>query len=261
MELEPVPAGSLYMWMYRQGRHGAPVEQMAAALAGTHVRDKDWANYWRGWYTWELHKTRAYDAFAFEQDKAKAWEKGYSDYPPHPYVGKPDVPNRWVPCNKDNKPMLKWGQGCATLGDAKAKQGQVYLAENLKATKLIVIDVDGDHGWPGTGLDLQAIAYFAKYAGMTHTLSKPKLVYDYDGFDVVTDLGLATMPASYHLTFKVDKVIPTMHFPKAHIDIVGNKENSLRYWKDKIWNGMQPAAMTDDIWKDIMQFIGERQTR
>ena len=261
MEMEPVPTGSLYLWMYRQGRHGISAESMAAALAEIPVRDKDWANYWRGWYTWELYKSRAYDALAIDRCRENPWDKPYTSYPVHPYIGKPDVPNRWVPCNEANKPMIKWGQGCMTIGDAKAKRGQVYLAENLKATKLIVIDVDGDHGWPKTGLDMQAISYFAELTSIPHTLSKPKLVYDYDGFDAITDLGLATLPASYHLTFKVDRVIPTMHFPKAHVDIVGNKENSLRYWKDKIWNGMQPHEMPDDIWEFIMRFIEERQER
>lgn len=265
MDLEPVPSGSLYMWMYRQGRHGIGVEQMSEALAGVHVRDKDWANYWRGWYAWELYRTCSYDALAIDGGapgiKAAQWDKPYSAYRDHPYIGKPNVPDRWVPCNERNKPMIKWGRGCMSLCDARATRNQVYLAENMRATKLIVIDVDGDHGWPETGLDMQAITYFAKYTGVTHTLSKPKLVYDYDGFDVITDLGLATLPASYHLTFEVDKVIPTMHFPEAHIDIVGNERNSLRYWKNKLWNGMQPARMTDEIWSDVMQFVKERQER
>ena len=66
------------------------------------------------------------------------------------------------------------------------------------------------------------------------------------------------MPASFHLTFAVDRVIPTMHFSKAHMDIVGNKENSLRYLKNKIWNGIEPLPMNEAIWDDIKSYVERR---
>ena len=50
-----------------------------------------------------------------------------------------------------------------------------------------------------------------------------------------------------------------MHFPEAHIDIVGNRRNSLRYMKDKRWNGLQPIEMTDEIWHELQEFVKNRK--
>ena len=68
-------------------------------------------------------------------------------------------------------------------------------------------------------------------------------------------------PVSFHLSFMVDRVIPTMHFPKAHIDIIGNQVNSLRYLKTKRWNGMVPMMMTAKIWNEITDYIRMRNER
>ena len=52
-----------------------------------------------------------------------------------------------------------------------------------------------------------------------------------------------------------------MHFPKAHIDIIGNQVNSLRYLKTKSWNGMVPMRMTAKIWNEITDYIKIRNER
>ena len=136
-----------------------------------------------------------------------------------------------------------------SLSDAKAMRGCVYLAENTKGTRQVIIDCDGDHS---SDLDLETILFLSRYMDRTHCLMKPKALREYEGGPD------SSMPASYHLTFKTDKVIPTMHFPDAHIDLIGNEKNSLRYWKNKKWNGLQPVELTEDIWNDIIGYAERR---
>ncbi len=138
--------------------------------------------------------------------------------------------------------------------DAQAYFGSVYLGENMKDLHHIVIDCDGDHN----GLHLETIKFLYKYREMTHCLSKPKQLWEY-GEELPQDAD-PWMTASFHLTFMTDRWIPTMHFPKAHIDIVGNHNNSLRYWKNKTWNHRAPLQLTEEIWNDIRQFV-ERSER
>lgn len=255
-----VPQDSIYFWMYKQGLKHVPLQEILSACryVGKQVRQKDIENYWNGWYRSSLYSLDGNDVFSLKSEKiytsssSSYFDMDYEDYTPHPYPYYPDVMNRWVPCNVDNKPMIKWGKGCMSLADAKAYRNQVYLAENLKGCKFIVIDCDGDHD---SKLDMQTVAHLWRYASITHTLSKPKNICEYEGYE---STGCDT-PASFHLTFTVDRVIPTMHFPYAHIDIVGNKCNSLRYLKNKRWNGIQPVQMTPEIWNDIRKYITYRK--
>ena len=253
-----VPSGSIYFWMYSQGLKQVAIEDIEAACAasGVAIRTKDYDNYWRGYYNADLYKTDNWERiFKFhswmDMPSSKVFQaKTYSEFPSHPYHH--DIEARWVPCNGANKPMIKWGEGCMGIIDAKSYQHQVYLAENLKGCNRIVIDCDGDHD---EQLDLELIMFLWKYSDKTHMLMKPKMIDEYEGYG---NTGLK-IPASFHLTFRVDRVIPTMHFPKAHIDIVGNRRNSLRYFKNKIWNGLQPIDMTDEIWQDLQEFIKHRE--
>lgn len=151
--------------------------------------------------------------------------------------------------------MIKWSQGCMTLTDARAVRGCEYLAENLRGTRLVVIDVDGDHG---DGLDVEALRFFARWRDETCCHDKPRLVIDAAG-DTAYDLATLSLPTSYHLTFSVDRVIPTMHFPFAHMDLVGNQRNSLRYFKDKLWNGLPPMPMTRETWDMVFDYVERRQ--
>lgn len=255
-----VPEGSLYIWCYSQGLKHIGLEELLSAVrcAGKDLRPKDIENYWNGWYNSDMYRTNGDSVFSLRHKIVSSslgyLDMAYSDYPVHPYIEYPEVQNRWVPCNKDNKPMIQWGNGCLTKGDAEAWPNQVYLAENLKGTKIIVIDCDGDHD---TQLDFGTIARLSYYRDKTHCLDKPKMIWEYEGYeDVQIDF-----PASFHLTFTVDRLIPTMHFPWANIDIIGNAKNSLRYLKNKTWNGIDPAPMTNEIWDDIKRYVKNRRLR
>lgn len=254
------PDGSIYFWMYTQGLKQVDLGEIEAmcSMHGKDIRQKDYDNYWRGWYKSDLYRTDNWESiFKFHRwmdapSSTLMKDCAYHEFPINPYHH--DIEERWVPCNKDNKPMIKWGQGCMGYTDAMSYPNQVYLAENLKGCNRIVIDCDGDHE---EKLDLETVLFLWRLSSMTHTLMKPKKVKEYEGYGNF-DLD---MPASFHLTFEVDRVVPTMHFPCAHIDIVGNRRNSLRYLKNKEWNGIQPAKMTDGIWHQIQNYINYRERK
>lgn len=254
-EMDPIPDGSIYLWMYRQGLKHIPYREIAIALhnAGKVIREKDERNYYAGYFNSDLHNgsfdhkvSLGYDAIA--KAKANAFQQmRYSDYPMHPYADMDyDIVNRWVPCNAENKPMIKWGKGCLSLDEAMAWMGCEYLAENLYGTKMIVIDIDGDHD---DKVDNGVTERFKELSRTTHTIFKP-------GKFTVTGT-----PVSYHMTFMVDRVIPTKHFPSARLDIIGNRANSIRYFKNKLYNGLPMRMMDDDIWEYIKDWIAFREAR
>ena len=258
MELE-VPDGSVYFWMYTQGLAQVPLDSIEEAVeqAGKQLRDKDIENYWNGWYRHNLYQASR-DIMSFDgMDRMLAKSNDLTSYPIHPLLDKPEILNRWVPCSSEGKPLFKWGKGCLTKVDAMCMRGCKTLAENLKGTKFLVIDCDGDHD--KQKLDLDTIEFMAQFRSKTHCLSKPKKCWEYGNIASLVDRKAFNLPASFHLTFITDRVIPTMHFPHAHVDIIGNKMNSLRYLKNKEWNGIEPIAMTPGIWRTIMEYIDERK--
>lgn len=259
----PVPEGSIYFWMYEQGLKGCelPEVELALAAAQKHARLKDLENFWRGWYNHRLYRSGSDDLLdmsglvrpTIASTANEFLDKAWDEYEDHPFLYKPDVELRYVPCSIENKPMIKWGEGCMSLADARAMSRACYLAENLYGTQRIVVDCDGDHD---ERLDFDTIDFLWDMAERTgtHVLSKPKNVCEYPGYE-----GMGMRPASFHLTFFVDKVVPTMHFPWCHIDVVGNKRNSLRYFKNKQWNGRQPAYMTSEVWDELRRFVKGRK--
>lgn len=251
----PPPGQSIYLWMYRKGLSMVPIDDVLEALllGGHTVRPKDLRNYWAGW---QRRQSGAMGPTMLDGIEVPPASRvlSYDEYPVSPYLGTPEVMARWVPCNADNRPMIKWGNGCMTLASAKACRGCRYLAENLRSTRLLVIDVDGDHG---DGLDVDALRFFARWRDLTCCHDKPRLVLDAMG-DSCLDLHTAALPTSYHLTFFTTKVIPTMHFPAAHVDLIGNRRNSLRYFKDKTFNGLEPMEMDDRTWDEMFEWIEER---
>lgn len=251
-----VPDGSIYFWMFTQGLKQVDLDSILAAcsLAGKDVRSKDIENYWNGWYRSSLHGTR--DILKFPRQASSPtkdfYTKSYDDYPIHPFLGKPEIQKRYVPCSNKCRPLIKWSDGCLTFDEAKDFAGSQYVAENLYGTKFIVIDIDGDHD---KQLDLETIDFGWQFFHLTESYFKIKLVQQYDGYE---DTGIGK-PASFHLTFKVDRLIPTMHFHKAHIDILGNEKNTLRNFKTKYWNRHEPMDMTSDTWEVIKSYIRRRE--
>ena len=252
-----IPSGSIYFWMFTQGLKHVDLGHILAAcnVHGKDVREKDVQNYWNGWYRSQLYGRRS--ALLFQTGTAvtnsrKFYEQDWADYKLHPYLGMPEIEQRYVPCNKDNKPMIKWSEGCLSKIDAIAFPGATYMGENVKGCKFIVFDCDGDHD---AKLDMETVDFMWQFAGRTHCIKKRKVVSQYEGYEDWLD----NRPASFHLTFRVDRIVPTMHFHKAHIDIVGNEKNSLRYFKDKVWNGMEPADMTPEIWNMFKSYIRRRE--
>lgn len=258
--MDQIPDGSLYFWMYKMGLKKRDLGQLVSLVEsnGRQLRQKDIDNYWNGynrsWLYSDGSSLSGHDMFCLKTfEKPKPFlETSLEDYPVNPAFGRPEIEERWVPCNSDNKPLIKWGNGCMSMDDAMAYTHQKYLAENTKGTSFIIIDCDGDHD---EELDIELIRFLYPMTKITHTLYKPKLVTEYEGYKH-SDIDV---PASFHLTFTTDRIIPTMHFPSAHMDIIGNKCNSLRYRKNKVWNGMMPKLMTDTIWEMLKAYVKERE--
>lgn len=257
-----VPSDSIYFWMYEQGLKHTDLHniELACMSAGKSIRPKDYENYWNGFHRSDLYHGPGSDDIwmlkkhrEIKSESSQFEDLAYYDYPMHPYTGMPEVKNRWVPCSKDNKPMIKWSQGCMTMADCVSYPKQEYLAENLKGTQMLVIDCDGNHGDPW---DWETICFLSKFQEMTHVIYKPLE----DDREWPCENAWIHSP-SFHLTFLTDRIIPTMHFPHAHIDIVGNRRNSLRYWKNKKWNGVQPAYMTTEIWNELRDYIKYRKEK
>ena len=253
-----IPYGSIYLWMYTQGLKHVELSEIECACrsAGIDIRQKDYENYWNGYYRSDLYVTEKWKTlFTFKDNDSPAslsFESvAWDEYPVHPYIGLPEIENRYVPCNKNNRPMIKWSTGCLSQVDASCFTNQVYLAENLVGTKKIVIDCDGDHE---KELDMETINFLWSLAQETHSMYKPKAINKYAGYENTGDLR----PASFHLTYLVDRIIPTMHLPWCHIDIIGNKKNSLRYFKNKVWNNHSIQPMTGDIWSRLQEYSKSR---
>jgi len=251
------PNLSVYFDMYRWGLKRIPLETIeeACKIAGKILRKKDVDNYWRGYYKSNARSER--DIFSLDRtgyaETIDKLDLEFSTWPTHPYIHQPEIESRWVPCNEHNKPMIKWSQGCMSLVDAQSWPHCVYIAENLLHTRFIVLDCDGDHD--PSHLDMETIMFLSKYKDMTHTMIKPKMIWEYDGYE---GTGLE-QPASFHLTFVTDRVIPTIHCQEAHIDILGNQNNQLRYYKKKLWNGLEPIMLTEEIWDDVRRYCKYRK--
>lgn len=265
MSNDPCPpkGGSIYTWMYRQGLKGRDLGDVISEIVanGHAIREKDERNYWNGMHNRQLYQGPRSVLSIPVGMRSRAMR--YSDYPMHPYLGQPEIANRWVPMDADMHPMIRWSLGCMCLSDAKhfskLSHGRFieasYVSENLKGTKLIAIDVDGDHDGE---LDIDAIETFAPLMDLTASFYKRDIVLDHVEPGAY-DLRILSLPTSYHLIFSVDRLIPTMHFPAAHVDVVGNTANSLRHCKDKIYNGLKPSPMTDEIWDYMLDYIERRK--
>lgn len=248
--MDPVPEGSIYFWMYTQGLKGLDLDDLLWELAahGKAVRQKDVDNYWNGVHRSNVYRSGTFDIRPKVHDATPSRrfeDMTLLEYPGHPYGDEvPEISERWVPCNAANKPMIKWGRGCMSKVDAESMIGQVYLAENLKGTRMIVLDFDGDHD---EAVDWETVCFGHALHELSGTLmhSRP---------------GEIT-PVSFHLTFSTNRIIPTMHFPEARIDVVGNKENSLRYFKNKRPDKNPIKPMTGEVWDLLRDYVRKRRNK
>lgn len=243
--IDPVPEGSIYFWMYTQGLRQIPYEEVEIALrdAGKIIREKDHDNYWNGYHNSVLYHG---DPFSIPMPDKPQRNKypSLSSFELNSLASMPPIKNRWVPCNSDNKPLIKWSKGCMTHADAMARRGYQYMAENLKGTDRIVIDFDIEHGDKrDEGL--------ADFAAMFLDTNKYCCFVRMDGEKI----------ASMHLMFSTDLLIPTMHFPEAKIDILGNANNQLRYFKNKQWNRVKATPLNETEWNLIMNYLMTKEVR
>ena len=253
MDININPNESIYLDMYRWGLRQIPLYDIETEcrIACKTIRQKDYENYWRGYYKSAkrdpknlLKFKNAFGSSSSPEEKLANELKFFELNPCRLGEG---VEQRWVPCNAANKPMVKWSKQMYMKDEAAAWPGVVYLAENLYRSKYIVIDCDGDHN---ENLDLETIFFLYQFSYMTDCREKPKQIQEYPGYE----LSRSTLPASFHLTFRTDKIIPTIHATWCHIDILGNQNNQLRYLKNKVWNGKEPALLTHEIWDMIRNY-------
>lgn len=181
-----------------------------------------------------FYKVNLYDKDLPQSAEATKLE----DFPRNPFANTPTPPNRFIPCNLDNMPMIKWKKGGMTKRIAKIRLGAAYLAENLKGTNTVVIDIDGNHG----ETDWEVIDFFKSYTTKTMCHHDPANK-DY---------------SSFHLTFETDRLIPTTHHPYARIDILGNANNQARYFKNKLPNGLKPMELTEEVYQEIQSYLERR---
>jgi len=244
---------SIYFDMYKWGLGQIPLEEIESEcrMVGKLIRQKDYDNYYRGYY--KSHKRDPKNILKIGtqvQDNDKLLVN-LNEWPENPLDF--EIEQRWVPCSSQNKPLIQWGSGCLERADAEAYPRSVYLAENLRDTHYVVIDCDGDHN--DSELDFETVFFLYQFTSMTDTREKPKLIQEYEGYEPTR----CTLPASFHLTFRTDRLIPTIHCPWAHIDILGNQRNQLRYLKNKVWNGLEPAELTKEIWCELTDYVLKRR--
>lgn len=246
--------------MYNAGLYAVPEAELfnELARAGKQIRQKDIDNYHRGLdksYFTDTSTTPASDPRRSFRINANNQNNTFtnvrlSDLPRSNQLH--DYERRWVPCNADNKPMVRWSENLMTREEAKEYPGSVYLAESMVNTPFIVFDIDGDHD---DVLHLDLINTFYEMIYQTHALCKTRTVESCIMSDSSEYIPLWDAPTSFHLTFYTDRIIPTKHFTNACIDLLGNQRNQLRYRKTKVWNGVYPVKLTEEIWHEFMRYI------
>lgn len=218
---------SIYFYCYQAGLRGVPWDEIVAWCnsSGKAIREKDYSNYCRGY-----HKHS--DPFHIEEPVRKLpdtieafpqFRKGHIE--PH---------DCWIPCNDQCKPLVKWSKTRCTEMEAWAYRDCSMVGVNLKGLHRVVIDVDGDHdGTP----DMDVIGYWMPYIQYTSSRVKWK-----DG-----------IPVSFHLEFYTDRILPTFHLRK--VDILGNQNNQVQYYKPtKVWNHMPMAPFDDMILSEVKRY-------
>lgn len=246
------PGESPYFKMYGAGCNGIPIEAciQRLTLIGVPYRSKD-IKAWENGYAKYLGERRdnivGFDPLIQKDREISVGEKMLSmslsdfDYYPPNYQG---TNNKWFPCTAANQSMIKyWGYKenyVPPLTDyATAYQMSEcgYVAQNLYHQPMIVIDIDGvGHG----ETDQRTIDFGNRYRNLTETWEDQR------------------KPGSFHLHFYTDKCIPIGHYLYAKIDLMGNKTNAAVYAKTKVPNGIPKAILTDDIWRELTDYLKMR---
>lgn len=231
---------SIYMDCFQAGARGVDWQVIADACAkeGIIIRKKDYDNYQRGLRASNRQRLNSLNPVVYEEGASNTFfDMDYTDYPKLP-EGWKESDVRFFPAEGSGAKPLKgwyWGTHLVTREQAEAISPVGMCGENLLGTTRWVADIDIDHG--------DAIDYDL----MNWALQ----------FKTVTQYWEAR-PTSYHLIFSTDRIIPTMHWPYAHIDGLGNKTNAARYHKDKVPHG-EITPMTPEIWEEFKRYIKYRK--
>jgi hypothetical protein len=233
---------SIYFDMFKAGKEFEDLELILAQCraAGIIVRQKDVDNYFRGrgFSDREWLKPVAY---RLATDRRLSTDMAYSDYEKLPDYWI-ENPVRFFPTEGNgSKPLYgwKWGDNVTSKKIAEARSPVGMVGENMIGQPYIVLDIDGDHD--KDNIDYELLKWFSPLKKTTESWQ--------------------SRDESFHLVWKVDRLIPTMHFPRAHLDILGNARNQARYYKDKQPNGVARAIMTDEAWDAIKHYIRYRQEK
>lgn len=227
---------SIYMDMFTAGTRLIPLDSILRVCEqeGITVRRKDVTNYWNG-----VRRTQSVDLLAIPEyhEPRSIDTHTWDDYPKLP-DGWLENPVRYFPTDtQPSKPYpgFKWGSKVVSRRLAEQLSPIGMVGENLIAQPYICLDIDGDHD--KDNIDLELLSYFAPWKKLTESWE--------------------SRPESFHLIFGVDRVVPTMHFPKAHLDILGNARNQARYLKDKTPSGVR-IPMDHKMWEQVKGWVASR---
>lgn len=243
---------SPYFAMYTAGIKGIPFEDVSSYLQRINVgiRNKD-IEQWRNGYFKHQVKRGNSSLNPYPNDTNHIMYKmrtiediKFYEFPLYPdeWTG---TEQRFFPCSKDNRPLVRWGwkenfsPELYDRASAKALSPCGWIGQNMLYQKFIVIDIDGvGHGV----VDEKTIEFGNRFKNYTMCYEDPN------------------KQGSFHLYFHTNRIIPVKHFPHAKIDLMGNAVNAAVYFKNKISNGVDPALLTEDIWKELIAYQKERKT-
>ena len=244
-------SGSPYLACYSMGLGGHDLQEVVSFFNrnGVQLREKDIQNWENGHFKYSIEFAENNQSLSYQGGKErshldKSAEKiiSLSSFPKFPENWNGCL-QRFFPCNKDNKPKIKWGysQGyiptLTTKASAIALSDDGLIGQNMLYQPFVVIDIDGNgHG----DFDLEVITFGNTYRDKTTCMEDP------------------AKPGSFHLYFSTDRIIPTYHFPWAKLDFMGNANNYAVYLKRKVSNGLPMMKLDQYVWQAMMNYQAER---
>jgi hypothetical protein len=234
---------SPYFAMYTTGLMGVNDIELSDHLDYLHIpyRKKDWDNYHNGIAKRGINSTHGILHLQEPSEVKAPIEYDFSEFEHQDWWG---TDRRWFPCNDEGIPLIKWGYAedytpeLYTEAEAKALSHTGLVGQNLYMQPFIVLDIDG----VGHGVcDEQVIEFGNKYRDLTEMWEDPN------------------KPGAFHLYFVTDKIVPTMHFAHAKLDLLGNRCNQVCYKKAKVSNKQTRLEFNAKIWNDIQSYVQERK--